>query len=79
MKDIKRASKLVGYCGAYCGECGMYRGRICAKITKDFLEAIKAGDYADWVPKYVKPDFNFNDFLKDIYDCWLRLLNFKNS
>jgi hypothetical protein len=37
MIDINEAKKLVGYCGIYCGSCGMFRGRIYAKIAQDFL------------------------------------------
>ena len=66
MADIDGQKDLVGYCGAYCGECGMYKGRIYAKVAKDFLEILRASDYADWLPKFVKLNFNFNDFMKGV-------------
>ena len=66
MADIDEQKDLVGYCGAYCGECGMYKGRIYAKVAKDFLEILRASDYADWLPKFVKLNFNFNDFMKGV-------------
>lgn len=64
--NIDDAKKLIGYCGAYCGECGMYRGRIYAMVAREFLEILKASDYPDWLPKFVKLDFNFEDFLKGV-------------
>lgn len=70
MTEIAEQKDLVGYCGAYCGECGMYKGRIYAKVAKDFSEILRAADYADWLPKFVKLDFNFEDFLKGVeYFC----------
>ena len=44
MADIDKQEDLIGFCGAYCGECGMYKGRIYAKVAKDFLEILKASD-----------------------------------
>jgi hypothetical protein len=69
MVDIHEAKKLIGYCGIYCGTCGMYRGRIYAKIAQEFLEIIKAAGYPDELtinPKGVQPDFDFNEFLKGV-------------
>jgi hypothetical protein len=66
MTDIKRQENLIGFCGAYCGECGMYRGRIYARIAKDFLEILRASDYADWLPNVMKLDFSFEDLLKGL-------------
>jgi hypothetical protein len=66
MVDINKAKKLIGYCGEYCGECGMYKGRIYAMVAQEFLEIIKAAGYPDWLPKVVKLDFNFEEFLKGI-------------
>ena len=69
MVNINEAKKLIGYCGIYCGACGMYRGRIYAKIAQEFLEIIKAAEYPDELtinPKFVKPDFDFNEFLKGV-------------
>ena len=50
----------------------MFRGRIYAKIAKDFLEFIKAAGYPDEITinqKGVKPDFDFNEFLKGV-ECF---------
>jgi len=66
MAGIKRQENLIGFCGAYCGECGMYRGRIYARIAKDFLEILRASDYADWLPNVMKLDFSFEDLLKGL-------------
>jgi len=69
MIDINEAKKLIGYSGIYCGVCGMYRGRIYAKIAQDFLEVLKAAGYPDELminPKGVRPDFDFNEFLKGV-------------
>jgi len=32
MMDITEAKKLVGYCGIYCGGCGMFKGRIISRL-----------------------------------------------
>ena len=73
MVDINEAKKLIGYCGIYCGSCGMFRRRIYAKIAQEFLEVIKAAGYPDELtinPNGVKPDFDFNEFLKGVeYFC----------
>jgi hypothetical protein len=73
MVDIKEAKKLIGYCGIYCGSCGMFRGRIYAKIARELLEVIKAADYPEELtinPKGITPDFDFNEFLKGVeYFC----------
>lgn len=73
MVDIHKAKELSAFCGIYCGTCGMYRGRVYAKIAQEFLEVIIAGDYPDELtinPKGEKPDFDFNEFLKGVeYFC----------
>ena len=73
MVNINEAKKLIGYCGIYCGSCGMYRGRIYAKIAQEFLEVIKAAGYPEELTintKGIKPDFDFNEFLKGVkYFC----------
>ena len=69
MVDINEAKKLVGYCGIYCGTCGMYRGRIYAKIAQEFLEVIRAAGYPDELTinmTSAPPDFDFNEFLKGV-------------
>jgi hypothetical protein len=69
MADINEAKKLIGYCGIYCGSCGMYGGRIYAKIAQEFLEVIQAAGYPDELtinPKGVKQDFNFDEFLNGL-------------
>ena len=67
--EINEAKKLVGYCGIYCGSCGMFRGRIYAKLAQEFLEVIIAAGYPDELtinPNSDKPDFDFNEFLKGL-------------
>ena len=66
MVDVDESKKLICYCGAYCGECGMYRGRVYAKLAQEFLRIIEASDYPDWLPKFFKLDFNFDEFLKGV-------------
>jgi len=69
MVDINDAKELIGYCGIFCGSCGMYRGRIYAKLAQEFLEVINAAGYPDELTinkKGVKPDFDFNEFLKGL-------------
>ena len=66
MLDINEAKKSVGYCGAYCGECALYRGRVCAVAAQELLEMIRGADYADWLPRFVKLDFDFDEFLKGV-------------
>jgi len=64
MTDIEEMRKLITYCGAFCGSCTGYRGRIGAMVAKDLREII--APYAEWVPQYEKINFNFEDFLKGL-------------
>jgi len=64
MIDIAEAKELVTYCGSFCGGCGMYKGRIIAMVAQEFKE-LTAG-YADWLPKAVNLDFNYDDFIKGL-------------
>lgn len=64
--ETEQAKKLAGYCGLYCGTCGVYKGRIVAKIAADFRELIAAHEFAEWVPKYEKIDFSFDEFQKGV-------------
>ncbi|MDH5684027.1 MAG: DUF3795 domain-containing protein [candidate division WOR-3 bacterium] len=66
MLDINEAKKMVGYCGAFCGDCGMYKGRIYAMVAQELLEIIKSAGYSDWLPKAVQLDFNYDDFIKGL-------------
>ncbi len=63
--DINKAKKLIGYCGSFCGTC-MLKGRIYEDVAKDFWEMLKASDHPNWVPKFEKIDFNFDDFMKGL-------------
>jgi hypothetical protein len=67
MIDVQEAKKLVGYCGIYCGSCGMYKGRIYAQLAQELLEILKTAGYPDELtinPKGIQPDFNYHEFLK---------------
>lgn len=64
MADIAEAKKLVTYCGTYCGGCEMYQGRIIAMVAQEFQE-LTAG-YANWLPKAIQLDFNYDDFIKGL-------------
>lgn len=66
MKDINQAKGLIGYCGIYCGGCGMYRGRIIAKVAQDLKELIEAHKYPEWVPEFGGIDFKFTEFRKGL-------------
>lgn len=62
----EQAKKLVCYCGLYCGNCGIYKGRMVAKIAADLKELIDVYGFAEWVPKYEKIDFSFDEFQKGL-------------
>lgn len=66
MKEFDQLKKLATYCGSFCGECGILKGRIYAMVAQDFKEIIEAADYSDWLPKFVKLDFDFEEFLKGV-------------
>jgi hypothetical protein len=69
MTGINEAKNLAAYCGIYCGSCGMYRGRIYAKMAREFLEIVNAAGYPDELTinaRGDKPDFNYNEFLKGL-------------
>lgn len=66
MENLNELKKLVGWCGAYCGECGMYKGRIITKVAADLRELIEAHNYPEWVPQYGGIDFNFKEFQKGV-------------
>jgi len=66
MTDINEAKKLIGYCGIYCGKCGMYKGRIIAKVADDLKELIGTHGYPEWVPKFGGIDFKFAEFQKGL-------------
>jgi hypothetical protein len=70
MTNINDVKKLVTYCGGFCGACAIYKGRIAAMVAQDLMEIIKFAEFADWVPKFEKIDFNFDDFLEGLkYLC----------
>ena len=64
--DIYEAKKLIGYCGIYCGGCGIFKGRIISMIANDLEELIKAYKYPEWVPEFGGIDFNFMEFQKGL-------------
>ncbi len=66
MISFLEAKKLIGYCGIYCGGCGMYKGRIIAKVADDLKELIEAHGYPVWVPEFGGIDFNFMEFQKGL-------------
>ena len=66
MVPINEAKGLVGYCGIYCGGCGMYKGRTIAMVAKDLKELIESYNYPDWVPKFGGIDFDFEEFQKGL-------------
>jgi len=55
---------LLGYCGTYCGACGIYKGRTITIVAKDLKELIESYHYPDWVPKFGGIDFDFQEFQK---------------
>jgi hypothetical protein len=66
MITIKETRGLIGYCGAYCGECGILKGRIIAIVARDLKELIESYHYPDWLPKFGGIDFNFEEFQKGL-------------
>ena len=66
MMETEQEKKLVGYCGLYCGNCGIYKGRIVPKMAADLKELISTHGFAEWVPKYEKTDFSFEEFQKGL-------------
>lgn len=64
--NVTELKKLIGYCGIYCGGCGMYNGRIIAMVARDFKELMESYSYPDWVPKFGGIDFNFEEFQKGL-------------
>jgi hypothetical protein len=57
---------LIAHCGIYCGGCGMYRGRIIARIADDLKKLTEAHRYPEWVPKFGGIDFDFAEFQKGL-------------
>jgi len=66
MTDIDKVKKLIGYCGAFCGACGMYEGIIISKVAKELKELIEAHGYPNWVSQYGGIDYNFIEFQKGL-------------
>lgn len=58
--------RLVGFCGAHCGNCGMFRGRAIAQVAADFKELIAAHGSPNWVANYEGLGFSFDDFQKGV-------------
>ena len=61
-----RKTDLIAYCGIYCGGCGIYKGRVITIVAKDLKELIESYSYPDWVPKFGRIDFNFEEFRKGL-------------
>jgi hypothetical protein len=66
MADLAELGRLVTYCGGFCGSCGMYKGRVIAKVAADLKELIDTHDFAEWVPVYEDIDFSFDDFQRGL-------------
>jgi len=66
MTDVFEVKKLIGYCGIYCGGCGMYKGRIITKVADDLKELVEAYGYPEWVPEFGRIDFDFQEFQKGL-------------
>ena len=66
MIETEEIKNKVCYCGLYCGNCGIYKGRILAMIAADLKELIVIHRFAEWVPEYEKIDFSFNEFQKGL-------------
>jgi len=62
----EQSERLVSCCGLYCGNCGIYKGRIIASIAEDLKELIVAHGFPHWVPHLKKADFSFEDFQKGL-------------
>lgn len=65
--DVAEARKLTGYCGLFCGESGLYKGRIMADVASDLKELMEAHTLTqDWLSKFFGIDFNFDEFRKGL-------------
>jgi len=62
MVNVIEPKKYVGYCGVYCGGCGMLRGRTIARVAESLRELIEVYKFVHWVPEHEPIDFNFKDF-----------------
>jgi len=62
MADVAEPGELVTYCGGFCSNCGMCKGRVIARVAADLKELIDAHGFAEWVPVYEDIDFSFGDF-----------------
>lgn len=58
--------KLVGYCGIFCNECGVYKGRITPQLAKDLKELVEAQGFPEWVPQFGGIGFDFKEFQKGL-------------
>jgi hypothetical protein len=64
--DISDAKQLIAPCGIDCGGCGMYRGRIIARVADNLKELIDAHGHAEWVPEFGGIDFDYAEFQKGL-------------
>ncbi|MBE0433096.1 DUF3795 domain-containing protein [candidate division WOR-3 bacterium] len=58
---VKENSNLIAYCGLYCGDCFMYKGKIAdlARNLRKELRASKFSRFASMISKYFKPYKNY--------------------
>ncbi|KPK70173.1 hypothetical protein AMJ82_03760 [candidate division TA06 bacterium SM23_40] len=66
MISPEEAKDLTAYCGAYCGECAIYGGRIIVQVATQLKALIEAADYLEWVPKFGGIDFEFAEFYRGL-------------
>jgi hypothetical protein len=64
MENLDEQKQLVGWCGAYCGICAGFKGRITSTVATDLKELIEG--HSDWVPKFGGIDFDYEEFKKGL-------------
>lgn len=72
MKEVNK--NLVGYCGLYCGACGIYQGKI-KQAVENLRKVIKAygfdkiaSDLAKW-----EPAFQYYGECEKVLDGWVKI------
>jgi hypothetical protein len=71
----KSPKELVGYCGIYCGACGIYQGRI-KQMVENLQKVIRAWGFDKAAPELAKYDPAFKNYaeFEGVLDGFAKLL-----